>query len=135
MSDKKLTIKERLSFTLNYIKNFLFIIVPLTTFLGYITVLVVKDTEVYKRVNAVVLWHEESEGSFEKIEDMITWYESKSNSFAVGIRVNKVKNENGKIVYKTVYKATNGETYKAFYNEALGAYFYSDDNGTLKECH
>ena len=104
-----MTIRERISFTLNYIKNFMFIITPLTAAIIYIGTLVIKDTEAYKRVHAVV-----------------EWYEEKSNSFAVGLRVDKVKNDDGKTIYKTVYKAPNGETYKAFYSEKAGAWGLGD---------
>ena len=119
MTDKKYTFKDRFFFTLNYIKNFMFIITPLTLFLGYIGTLVVKDTEVYKRVNAVV-----------------EWYEEKSNSFAVGIRVNKIINEEtGKVKFQTVYKATDGNTYPAVYSPDFGYWFYMDETGKRMECH
>lgn len=111
------TLQERIVFTINYIKNFMFIIVPLGMMITYVSVLVIKDTETYKRIDTVV-----------------NWYEAKSKSFAVGLRVNK-EEKDGKIIYKVVYKATDGETYKAVYDEKVGAYFYLDEGGLLKECH
>ena len=119
MTDKKYTIKDRFLFTLNYIKNFMFIITPLTAILIYVGTLVVKDTEVYKRVHAVV-----------------EWYEERSNSYAVGLRVVKSTNEfTGKVKYKTVYKATDGEVYKAIYSKEFGYWFYRDEDGKAMECH
>jgi hypothetical protein len=119
MPNKKITIQERFKFTLNYIKNFMFIITPLTIFLGYIGVLVIKDTDVYKRVNAVV-----------------EWYEKKSMSHAVGLRVNTIINKKTKqIKHKVVYKATDGETYKAVYSKEFGYWFYMNEDGVKKECH
>ena len=114
--DKKLTLGQRFSFTLNYIKNFTFIIIPLTAFTGYVAVLVIKDTVWYK-----------------KIDEIVQWYEEKSHSFAVGLRVNKVEDDNGKVEYEVVYKAVDGKTYAAF--EKSGVYYYSDKQGQLKECH
>ncbi|MHA2351414.1 MAG: hypothetical protein ACXADL_17490 [Candidatus Thorarchaeota archaeon] len=78
----------------------------------------IEDSEAYKRVNAVV-----------------TWYEEKSNSFAVGLRVNKNKNDDGKTVYKVVYKATDGHTYPAVYSKSGGYWFYLNEEGKTKECH
>jgi len=111
-----LTLGQRFTFTLNYIKNFTFIIVPLTAFLGYVTVLVVKDTVWYK-----------------KIDEIVQWYEEKAHSFAVGLRVNKVADDNGTIEYEIVYKAVDGKTYPAF--EQSGVYYYTDSKGKYKECH
>lgn len=116
---KKITISERFWFTLNYIKNFMFIVTPLTAILIYIGTLVIKDTEVYKRVNAVV-----------------EWYEAKSESFAVGLRVNKELDEDtNKVKYKVVYKDTKGELHKAIYSKKGGYWYYVDDDGKTKECH
>ncbi len=113
-----MTIQERLTFTLNYIKNFMFIITPLTGLLIYVGTLMLEDSQAYKRVEAVV-----------------NWYEEKSNSFAVGLRVNKIKNDDNKTVYKVVYKATDGHTYPAVYNKSGGYWFYLNDEGKTKECH
>ena len=114
----KKTIQERLTFTLNYIKNFMFIIVPLGSLMIYIAVLVVNDSNAYKRVNEVV-----------------QWYDEKSNSFAVGLRVNKAKNDDGVTIYKTVYKATDGEIYPAVYSDKFNYWFYMDEKGVQRECH
>lgn len=114
----KKTIQERFNFTLNYIKNFMFIIVPLSSIIIYITVLVVKDSDVYKRVDEVV-----------------QWYDEKSNSFAVGLRVNKAKNDDGVTIYKTVYKATDGHNYPAVYSDRYKYWFYMDEKGVQRECH
>jgi hypothetical protein len=115
---KQMTIQQRLTFTLNYIKNFMFIIVPLGSLMIYITVLVVKDSDIYKRVDEVV-----------------QWYDEKSNSFAVGLRVNKTKNDDGKTIYKTVYKATDGHIYPAVYSNTFMYWFYMDEKGVQRECH
>ena len=115
----KKTIQERLTFTLNYIKNFMFIIVPLGSLMIYISVLVVKDSNAYKRVDEVV-----------------QWYEEKANSFAVGLRVNKEYDEDGHLVkIKTVYKATDGEIYPAVYSDKFNYWFYMDEKGVQRECH
>ncbi len=120
MTDKKsMTLQERFTFTLNYIKNFMFIITPLTAGLIYVATLVIEDTEAYQRVHAVV-----------------EWYEAKSQSFAVGLRVNKEKDEDtGEIEYKVVYKDTKGETHKAIYSEKGQYWYYVDDDGKYQECH
>ncbi len=118
MTKKQMTIQQRLTFTLNYIKNFMFIIVPLGSLMIYITVLVVKDSDIYKRVDEVV-----------------QWYDEKSNSFAVGLRVNKAKNDDGVTIYKTVYKATDGHIYPAVYSEKFRYWFYMDEKGVQRECH
>ena len=119
MEKKKYTLKERFLFTLNYVKNFAIIITPLTLLMGYVGTLVIKDSDIYKRVNAVVVW-----------------YEEKSNSFAVCLRVNKeIDKDTGKTIYRVVYKATDGETYKAFHKKEYGAWYYRDSNDKLQECH
>lgn len=110
MPTKKLTISERVVFTLNYIKNFMFIITPLTVFLGYVTTLIVKDTDWYK---------EERE--------LFKWYENKQKSFAVGLRVD----EKGQIWYK----ATDKEMYRAIYSDKGAYFYYVDSKGKTKECH
>jgi len=117
MKKTRKTIQERLVFIVNYIKNFMFIIIPLCGVISYTGWLVIKDTTAYKRVFAVV-----------------EWYEDKSKSFAVGLRVNKEKKD-GELVYKIIYKATNGETYPAVYSKEKSYWFYMDDNGEKKECH
>lgn len=87
------------------------------SFLVYIGTLIVQDTAWY---------HQE--------EELIEWYENKSKSFAVGLRVKKVEKD-GEIIYKTVYKATNGETYPAVYNKKGLYWFYLNDEGLKEECH
>ena len=115
---KNMTLQGRLTFTINYIKNFAIIIVPLFSLMGYISVLIIEDSDAYKRVNNVV-----------------EWSESTSNSFAVGLRVKQEKNDDGKTIYKIIYKATNGETYPAVYSSKGHYWFYLNDKGKTKECH
>ena len=116
--NKKITIQERFTFTLNYIKNFMFIITPLTGLMIYIGTLVIEDSDTYQRIEAVV-----------------KWYEEKSNSFAVGLRVNKMKNDDNKTYYKVVYRSTDGHIYPAVYNKRAHHWFYLNDEGKTKECH
>jgi hypothetical protein len=97
----------------------MFIITPLTAGLIYVGTLVIEDTEAYKRVHAVV-----------------QWYEAKSQSFAVGLRVNKkVDEKTGKTKFKVVYKDTHGEIHKAIYSKKYKYWYYVDDNGDYQECH
>lgn len=98
----------------------------LTTIIGstlttiiYMGTLVIQDTDWY---------HQE--------EELIEWYNGKSKSFAVGLRVEKEYDEDGEFVKeKLVYKAPNGETYRAIYSKKGGYYYYVDDHGDTKECH
>jgi len=110
MSDKKLTILDRFLFTVNYIKNFLFIITPLTALFVYIGTLVAKDTNWYKDEKA-----------------MYDWYIKKQQTHAVGLRV-----DNDGDLY---YKAEDGKIYRAYYKEDLSAYFYTNRKGIMLECH
>ena len=55
--------------------------------------------------------------------------------FAVGLRVNKAKNDDGVTIYKTVYKATDGEIYPAVYSDKFNYWFYMDGKGVQRECH
>jgi hypothetical protein len=96
-------------------------IVPTITIglLGYVAGLIIRDTEEYKRIDKVV-----------------TWYEEKSNSFAVGLRINKsIDERTGKIKYKIVYKCPDGEKRDAFYSEDYKYYYYIGDTGQRMECH
>ena len=119
MKKTRKTMQERLFIILNYIKNFMFIIIPLCGVMSYTGWLVIKDTTAYKRVFAVV-----------------EWYEDKRNSFAVGLRVNKEYDKDGHLIKtKTIYKATDGEIYPAVYSEEKSYWFYMDENGEKRECH
>lgn len=99
---------------------FLGIIVSSTLgILTYIGTLIIQDTAWYKQE-----------------QELIKWYEGKSKSFAVGLRVELEYDEHGHISKeKLVYKAPDGETYKAVYNKKGSYYYYLDNDGELQECH
>lgn len=97
------------------------------TVIMYMGTLIIQDTDWY---------HQEQE--------LIDWYDGKSKSFAVGLRVEKEFNDDGEPVInkktgeqktKLVYKAPDGEKYRAIYSEKGGYYYYVDDHGKTKECH
>jgi hypothetical protein len=98
------------------------------TFAVYIGTLIIQDTDWY---------HQE--------EELIDWYDGKSHSYSVGLRVNDVLDPDtgepvvnkvtGEVKTKLVYKAPDGESYRAIYSKKGGYYYYVDDEGKNKECH
>jgi hypothetical protein len=114
-----MNLKETGAKTLKYI--LMTMIVPLITVggVGYVASLVIKDTEEYKRIDTVV-----------------KWYEAKSKSFAVGLRINKFIDERtGNLKYKVVYKCVDGELRDAFYSSDHKYWYYIADTGQRMECH
>jgi hypothetical protein len=87
-------------------------------FVTYITTLIIQDTDWYKQE-----------------QELIEWYDGKSHSFAVGLRVEIEYDSEGKEKHRIVYKAPDGEKYKAVYSKKGKYYYYLDAEGELQECH